>query len=92
MGHADKSWTVPDPARRTLVWRRAAFVAAVVLARGRVVATWSHRVRRGRLVVEVTRQYYHSHCSKFFLERENSSQSLSGRSGPRTLMTKRRTS
>ncbi len=54
MAHADKSWTVPDPAERKLIWRKAAFVAAVALARGRVVATWSHAVRRGRLVVEVT--------------------------------------
>ncbi len=53
MGHKDKSWTVPDDAERTLVWRKGAFVAAVALARGRVVATWSQAARRGRLVVEV---------------------------------------
>jgi len=53
MAHADKSWTVPDEAERTIVWRKAAFVAAVVLARGRIVATWSHTKRRGRLAVEV---------------------------------------
>ena len=53
MGHADKSWTVPDEADRKLVWRKAAYVAAVALARGRVVATWSHSKRAGRLLVEV---------------------------------------
>ena len=53
MGHADKTWTVPDEAERTLVWRKAAFVAAVVLARGRVVATWSQTRRSRRLDVEV---------------------------------------
>ena len=53
MAHADKSWTVPDEAERTIVWRKAAFVAAVVLARGRIVATWSSTRRRGRLAVEV---------------------------------------
>ncbi len=54
MGHADKSWTVPDEADRKPVWRKAAYVSATVLARGRVVATWSHAVRKGRLEVTVT--------------------------------------
>ncbi len=53
MGHADKTWTVPAEADRKQVWRKAAFVAAVVVARGRVVATWTHKQQRGRLVVEV---------------------------------------
>ena len=53
MGHADKSWTVPDEAERKIVWRKGAFVAAVAIARGRVVATWSYAPRRGRLVVEL---------------------------------------
>ncbi len=54
MGHADKTWTVPDEAERKQVWRKAAFVAAVAIARGRVVATWTQKkTRRGRLVVEV---------------------------------------
>ncbi len=53
MGHADKTWTVPAEADRKQVWRKAAFVAAVVIARGRVVATWTHKQQRGRLVVEV---------------------------------------
>ncbi|MCB9462386.1 MAG: winged helix DNA-binding domain-containing protein [Candidatus Eisenbacteria bacterium] len=43
MAHADKSWTVPDEAERRKVWLRFADVAAVVLAGGRVVATWRHK-------------------------------------------------
>ena len=42
-----------DPAERKLVWRKAAFVSAVVLARGRVVATWSQKKRGRKLSVEV---------------------------------------
>ena len=53
MGHADKSWTVPDPWERTLVWRRAAHVAAVVMARGRIVGTWTHRLAGGELAVRI---------------------------------------
>ena len=54
MGHADKSWTTPVEADRKEVWRKAAFVAAVVLARGRVVATWTQATKGGRLQVTVT--------------------------------------
>lgn len=53
MGHADKSWTVPNEAERKQVWRKGAYVAAVVLARGRIVATWTQKQRRRRLDVEV---------------------------------------
>ncbi len=53
MSHADKSWTVPDEAERKLVWKRAGVVAPVALDRGRVVATWSHKVKRGCLEVVV---------------------------------------
>ncbi|MBZ0268130.1 winged helix DNA-binding domain-containing protein, partial [bacterium] len=53
MGHADKTWTAPDEAVRKAVWRKAAFVAAVVLHRGRVVATWSHTKKGRRLAVTV---------------------------------------
>ena len=53
MGHADKSWTVPDEAEQPLVWRKAGVVAAVVLARGRIVATWVQHRRSKRLAVEV---------------------------------------
>ena len=53
MGHADKSWTVPRETDRTRVWRKAAYVCPVVLARGRVVATWSHSQKKRRLAVEI---------------------------------------
>lgn len=53
MGHADKTWTVPEEAERKLVWRKAAMVSPSVLARGRVVATWSQRAAKRRLTIEV---------------------------------------
>ncbi len=53
MGHADKSWTTPVEAERKLIWRKAAYVAAVVLSRGQIVATWKHSIKRKRLVVEL---------------------------------------
>ncbi len=53
MSHADKSWTVPDEGERKLVWKKAGVVAPVALDRGRVVATWSHKVKRGCLEVVV---------------------------------------
>ena len=43
MSHADKTWAVPDEADRKRIWRKAAVVAPVVLARGKPVATWSHK-------------------------------------------------
>jgi hypothetical protein len=54
MAHADKGWTVPDDSERTRVWRKAAMVAAVVMARGRVVATWKQAKRSRSVSVEVT--------------------------------------
>ncbi len=54
MSHADKSWTLPDSSEEKLVWRKAAMVAASVIARGRIVATWTHKEKRGELEVEVT--------------------------------------
>ena len=54
MAHADKSWTVPDEGERKQVWLRFADVAAVVLARGRVVATWKPRGTKKRLGISVT--------------------------------------
>jgi len=54
MGHADKTWTVPAAADQKLVWRRAAFVCAAVVLRGRIVATWSHAQRAGRLEMELS--------------------------------------
>jgi hypothetical protein len=53
MAHVDKTWTVPDEAERKLVWRKAAMVSAVVIARGRIVATWTQKARRNALAVEV---------------------------------------
>ncbi|MCZ6888545.1 MAG: winged helix DNA-binding domain-containing protein [Gammaproteobacteria bacterium] len=53
MGHADKSWTVPEQADQKRVWRKSAVVAAVALDRGRVVANWTQTVKRRRLFIEV---------------------------------------
>ncbi len=53
MAHADKSWTMPDASERKQVWGKAAQVAAVALARGRVVATWRMRRRARRLKIEL---------------------------------------
>lgn len=53
MAHQDKTWTVPDESERNLVWRKAGMVSAVALDRGRIVATWSHKAKRGRLAVRV---------------------------------------
>jgi len=47
MSHRDKSWTMPHAREHPLVWRKAAHVSSVVLARGRVVAVWKMQ-RRGR--------------------------------------------
>jgi len=53
MGHADKSWTVPVEPERKSVWRKAAMIPGTVLARGRVVATWSHAAKAKRVDVTV---------------------------------------
>lgn len=64
MMHADKRWTVPDPAEEKQVWRKAAYVAATVVERGRLAATWVHEVERPkkgparvRLTLEPMRRY-----------------------------------
>jgi len=54
MAHADKSWTVPVEADRKQIWRKAAFVVPVVVARGRFVATWKQTKRAKKLEVTVT--------------------------------------
>jgi hypothetical protein len=54
MSHADKSWTVPVESERKLIWKKAAMVAPVVLARGQVVATWAHKLRAKCVDVTVT--------------------------------------
>jgi hypothetical protein len=51
MGHADKSWTVPNVAEHKKIWRGSAVVAAGVFARGRFVAEWNHEARKDRLEV-----------------------------------------
>jgi len=51
MGHKDKSWLVPEKPESKKVWRPGAFVAATVLARGRIVATWKHTSRKKGLKV-----------------------------------------
>lgn len=53
MGHADKSWTVPDEAARKLVWRGQAVVAAAVLDRGRVIAEWLRQERKDALDIGI---------------------------------------
>ena len=40
-------------ATRATPWRKSAFVAATVLARGRIVATWSQTAGKQRLEVAV---------------------------------------
>lgn len=54
MSHSDKSWSVPLEAERKLVWKKAAMVAPVVLARGLVVATWAHKLRAKCADVTIT--------------------------------------
>lgn len=53
MAHADKSWTVPVDAEAKAIWKKAAMLAPIVVARGRAVATWSHKVKRKGLEVSV---------------------------------------
>ncbi len=53
MGHADKSWVCPSATEKKSIWRASAVVAATVVARGRVVATWSQVRKGGQLKVRV---------------------------------------
>lgn len=53
MAHADKGWTVPDPQERKAIWKPSAVVAATVLARGRIVATWTHKKAGRVLKIEI---------------------------------------
>jgi len=53
MSHKDKSWTVPNEDDRKRIWRKAAFVSAVVVARGRIVANWAYKAKKRVLEVEV---------------------------------------
>lgn len=54
MSHADKSWSVPVESERKLIWKKAAMVSPVVLARGCAVATWQHKVRAKCVDLTVT--------------------------------------
>ncbi|MCP4205111.1 MAG: winged helix DNA-binding domain-containing protein [bacterium] len=54
MRHRDKSWLMPDESERKLVWRKAGDISATAVARGRIVATWTHRVTKRRVKVTVT--------------------------------------
>ena len=53
MGHADKSWTVPNENERKEVWRKAAMVSAVVIDRGVVVARWTHKATKKTVKVQI---------------------------------------
>lgn len=65
MAHADKDWTLPTPAERKRVWKAGAYVQAVVLARGRIVATWSakERARDVRVTVQPLSGWRTSHAA-----------------------------
>ena len=54
MRHADKGWLMPAVDERPLVWRKAGDISATVVARGRVVATWSHKSTKKRVAVRVS--------------------------------------
>lgn len=53
MGHADKSWTVPNESERKQVWRKSAMVSSVLLDRGRVVATWTQKTTSKKLKIQI---------------------------------------
>lgn len=54
MAHRDKRWILPDAALEPLIWKKAAVVAATVLHRGRIVATWSAKKDKKNLLLKVT--------------------------------------
>ena len=54
MSHADKSWTVPVESERKAIWKKAAMVSAVVLARGQVVGTWQAKARAKEVDITIT--------------------------------------
>lgn len=53
MLHADKTWRLPEAEHKS-VWKRAAVVAPTVVARGRIVATWTHKLLKRGAKIEVT--------------------------------------
>ena len=54
MTHKNKRLILPDAAQEKLVWKKAAVVSAVVLARGEIVATWTHKKRSKHVDVDVS--------------------------------------
>lgn len=52
MAHADRSWLI-DETEKKRVWRPGAYVASTVIARGRIVATWSMKPKSKHLEVTV---------------------------------------
>lgn len=54
MAHADKTWTVPRLQECSEIWRKAARVLATVLMRGRLVATWTHKLRSKDVVITLS--------------------------------------
>jgi hypothetical protein len=53
MSHADKTWTVPDPAENKAIWRASAIVAAIVLAGGRAAAVWTQKKSKKALQITI---------------------------------------
>lgn len=53
MTHKDKSWITPDESDRPLVWRKAAVLAATVVDRGQIVATWTTKVLAKTIVFTI---------------------------------------
>jgi len=53
MTHKDKRWILPDAAEEKLVWRKAAVVMPVVLARGQIAATWGYKSTSKKVSVTV---------------------------------------
>ena len=53
MGHKDKSLIIPEAPEQKRVWRKGSYVAATILARGRIVATWTQKKKRHSLEITV---------------------------------------
>jgi hypothetical protein len=52
MSHANKDPLLADAADRPRVWAKAAVVAPTILHRGRFVATWAHKAKRGGVDIQ----------------------------------------
>lgn len=53
MTHKDKRWILPDADEEKLIWRKAAVVMPVVIARGQIVATWGYKSTTKNVSVSV---------------------------------------